>query len=402
MVLEFRHDVRAANLFNALGIDPHQVTRRLEERSRLADLGAMGDDFERVSNNMGPLGVLRLLRRGAVSRDRFMPRPESGREALGFGADEPGFDPSQFPVGSPAHRLGRFFEAQPFARQQIEMMLGGRIVPSTLGDGGFAIRPFRDSLFGAGPDNRAAATAFDMLDRIQRAGLNPAIQNAAFGDRRSYERAMATGFATLLAEMERETMRRQATLGTAQQGGGGRNAVGQAFSAGGLPFLGGGGGGGFFGGGGDPFGGGGFGGGGFGGDPFGFGGGGGQSPTQAAFGLGGGGGGEGGAILGDPGLTVEDKVTLLIMQIMKKMDQDIMRQANYINALQQQQQGGGGKGGGGGGGKGGGGGGAPSIDVETMKLKRLIDKRSQMFDMLRQIIDKYNQTAKGIIDSIGR
>ena len=46
--------------------------------------------------------------------------------------------------------------------------------------------------------------------------------------------------------------------------------------------------------------------------------------------------------------------------------------------------------------------GSPSIDVETMKLKRMIDKRSQMFDMLRQIIDKYNQTAKGVIDSIGR
>ena len=43
-----------------------------------------------------------------------------------------------------------------------------------------------------------------------------------------------------------------------------------------------------------------------------------------------------------------------------------------------------------------------SIDVETMKLKRLIDKRSQAFDMLRQIIDRYNQTAKGIIDTIGR
>ncbi|MFN6567032.1 hypothetical protein [Dendronalium sp. ChiSLP03b] len=44
----------------------------------------------------------------------------------------------------------------------------------------------------------------------------------------------------------------------------------------------------------------------------------------------------------------------------------------------------------------------PSIDVETMKLKRIIDKRSQMFDMLQQIIHKYNQTAKGIIESIGR
>ncbi|CAN0599418.1 unnamed protein product [Laminaria digitata] len=37
-----------------------------------------------------------------------------------------------------------------------------------------------------------------------------------------------------------------------------------------------------------------------------------------------------------------------------------------------------------------------------MKLKRMIDKRGQMFDMLRQIIDKYNETAKGIIQSIGR
>ena len=129
-------------------------------------------------------------------------------------------------------------------------------------------------------------------------------------------------------------------------------------------------------------------------------------------------------ILNDPSLTVEDRVTLMIMLIMNKMDKDIQNQAEYINSIQQQQSkrgGGGGKGGkggkggfmgiGGGKGKGGSGGpfgganggnNAPSIDVETMKLKRMIDKRSQMFDMLRQIIDKYNQTAKGIIDSIGR
>src|SRR5688572_7321258 len=120
-------------------------------------------------------------------------------------------------------------------------------------------------------------------------------------------------------------------------------------------------------------------------------------------------------VLSDPSLTVEDKVTLLIMLIMKKMDRDIERQAQYINSIQQQQSsrqpGGGGAGAGafgfGAGGPFAGPGGdagnnSPSIDVETMKLKRLIDKRSQMFDMLRQIIDKYNQTAKGIIDSIGR
>ena len=132
------------------------------------------------------------------------------------------------------------------------------------------------------------------------------------------------------------------------------------------------------------------------------------------------------AVLTDPSLTVEDKVTLMIMLIMKKMDQDIEAQAEHINEIQQQQgdrggggkkggkkggkggigkKGGGKKGGGGGGKKGGGAGGkdgSPSIDVETMKLKRMIDKRGQMFDMLRQIIDKYNETAKGIIQSIGR
>jgi len=129
-------------------------------------------------------------------------------------------------------------------------------------------------------------------------------------------------------------------------------------------------------------------------------------------------------VLNDPSLTVEDKVTLMLMLIMKKMDKDIERQAQYINSIQQQQgnrqkkgntlgkvgtvAGGalggpmGAKVGGGVGGKMGGGGNSPSIDVETMKLKRMIDKRSQMFDMLRQIIDKYNETAKGIIQSIGR
>ena len=115
---------------------------------------------------------------------------------------------------------------------------------------------------------------------------------------------------------------------------------------------------------------------------------------------------------------------MVLMLIMKKMDRDIQRQAQYINSIQQQQSKRNGKGkalgglgtaagfalggpmgakaGGGMGGKMGGGMNSPSIDVETMKLKRMIDKRSQMFDMLRQIIDKYNETAKGVIQSIGR
>jgi hypothetical protein len=112
-----------------------------------------------------------------------------------------------------------------------------------------------------------------------------------------------------------------------------------------------------------------------------------------------GGGNEIGNIMGDPGMTMEDKVVMLLMKLTKSFDRQIENQANKLQALQNQQQGGGGKGGGG---KGGGAGGQPSIDVESMALKRLIDKRAQMFDMLRQVIDKYNQTAKGMIDGMGR
>ena len=117
------------------------------------------------------------------------------------------------------------------------------------------------------------------------------------------------------------------------------------------------------------------------------------------------------AIWNDPSLTVEDKTVLMLMMIMKKMDKEIEKQSKYIEQIQSKSKksgkgGKGGKGGlfGGGKGKGGGGGGknSPSVDVETIKLKRLIDKRGQMFDMLRQIIDKYNETAKNVIQSIGR
>ena len=138
-------------------------------------------------------------------------------------------------------------------------------------------------------------------------------------------------------------------------------------------------------------------------------------------------------VMHDPSLAVEDKVTLMLMLIMKKMDRDIERQAQYISSIQQQQStkkqlakganmagsiGGavvgsmvpgvgtaiGSKVGGMAGSMAGQAlqSGTPSIDVETMKMKRMIDKRGQMFDMLRQIIDKYNETAKGIIQSIGR
>jgi len=68
---------------------------------------------------------------------------------------------------------------------------------------------------------------------------------------------------------------------------------------------------------------------------------------------------------------------------MKKLDDDITEQMHRVDALQDAPSTD-----------------HPSIDVETMKLKRLIDKRSETFDQLRQILDKYNETAKGIIDTM--
>lgn len=129
------------------------------------------------------------------------------------------------------------------------------------------------------------------------------------------------------------------------------------------------------------------------------------------------------AVLNDPSLSVEDKVMLMLMLIMKKMDQDIERQMQYINSLQQQQSqrqakgkalgalgtiaGGviGGPIGAGVGGKlggklGGAGNSSPSVDVETQKLQRMIQKRSQMFEMCSAIMRKYDDTAKSVIQNI--
>jgi hypothetical protein len=129
------------------------------------------------------------------------------------------------------------------------------------------------------------------------------------------------------------------------------------------------------------------------------------------------------SVLNDPSLSVEDKVMLMLMLIMKKMDQDIERQMQYINALQQQQSNrqakgkalggigtlaggllggplGAGIGGSLGGKLGGGGNSSPSVDVETQKLQRMIQKRSQMFEMMSAIMRKYDDTAKNVIQNI--
>ena len=229
-----------------------------------------------------------------------------------------------------AARLSRFLAMQPFARQQMEMALGGRVM-------------------GMGPNGQMMVQRF-MPGAVPN-GCPSCLQSMFSGGPNGFMNAVAGGLANLLGSQANAMQSAQRQNSSC----GGRRAQRRNSSC--RPRR--------------------------------------CGSNNASSNSCGNGAGNINGVLNDPALTVEDRVTLMIMMIMKKMDQDIERQARYINALQQQQQGGKG-----GGGKGGGG--APSIDVETMKLKRMIDKRSQMFDMLRQIIDKYNQTAKGIIDSIGR
>lgn len=116
-------------------------------------------------------------------------------------------------------------------------------------------------------------------------------------------------------------------------------------------------------------------------------------------------------VLSDPSLSVEDKVMLSLMLIMKKMDKDIEGQAQYINRAQNQGAQREGATAGGhdltqGPGVAGQGSGAatdsPSIDIETAKLERMVKKRGHMFEMLRGLISKYDETAKNVNQSIGR
>jgi hypothetical protein len=304
-------------------------------------LGGLGDQFMGVG---GGGGLEQILSRGPIAPAWFVPPPN-----LANGM-QIGFAPAPPPAFAGI--------ADPYARSQLEMQLGGRIMPGGLNGGVLQVMPFGPGFnAGSGAGGPSFALASGLFDQMARAaGPNMGL----FGGGQSvspFQPMMFNGLGQML----------------------GLNPYGQMYQQ--NPYQQ------YY----PPF------------QP------GVAGPTQGSFGLGSSNGSDVSGVLNDPSLTVEDKVTLMIMLIMKKMDKDIEKQSQDINKLQQQQQqqGGGGGGGGKGGGKGGGAGGAgggsdKSIDVETMKLKRLIDKRGQMFDMLRQIIDKYNQTAKGIIDSIGR
>ncbi len=86
------------------------------------------------------------------------------------------------------------------------------------------------------------------------------------------------------------------------------------------------------------------------------------------------------------GMSVEDMVVMLLMRIMNEKDKEITEQANKLKTLNASTPE-----------SGEGGATSGAIDEQAMVLKRMTEKRGQLFDMLKGIINAYDKTAEGII-----
>src|SRR5688500_7333697 len=120
MRFDVSNDLRAASLLSALGLDPRQVMRDLGEQDPFG-LNLLNDGFDRVGN-MGPDGILNLMRLGALQRALGMPFPNDmmGRSLRGWPDQQERFEPGDFPRGSTDHKLTKLFQSDPFGHQQLE------------------------------------------------------------------------------------------------------------------------------------------------------------------------------------------------------------------------------------------------------------------------------------------
>ena len=410
----------AAQVLGLLGVPVQPILQAMEGRRQ--PLNRMISTAERSADGMTLRRAHGLASEGNLPGAGIVqpPPPLGGIGAANYApprlfnftpSASTGLDPASMQMRKRALGLGNFLQGSPFERQQLEMTMGGRILPDGVQKGVLQVEPFQTahptavapgapaaltpamssvgglqrgaSMFGPDPfgegvyqqmmlgalantltdtgpqgmnpgapaDQNQGATGAGLTTR--GAGLNPGApagtQNPGANRRRSF------ALEPLFPEPRLPAPNGiNPGAGQAPGGGAGLNpGAGQAPGGGGGLNPG-----------------------------FGFG-----NPLGNM--LGGAMGPQIGGILGAPGMTVEDQVVMLLMQISKRFDQQIQQQAQAVNQMQQQQGGQNGNAGG-------------SIDVATMKLKRLIDKRGQMFDMLRQLIDKYNETAKNIIGMVGR
>lgn len=390
----------AQHLLRALGVRMEGMLERLSETGGGGEgLGELADSFGRCGG-ITPQALGALLSSGSVPCAGAVPPPNAGncRCPQGYAP------PQQLDLGASPQDAGvferlsnrfqaasfeRFLQQNPFVRQQVEMMLGGKILPDGRADGRLTVQPFPPGhVPGAGAGQggeaiQAIAGALSDLARGARSGAGAPGAGApgAGGPGAGGQPGGAGEGQNLLGLMILGALAQ--LLGAAGAGGpGGAAGAGQGGGAAPGAGPGGAGGAGSPGGAGAP--------------------GGGAAPAGGAGGAGD--GVEENAIMNDSSLSVEDKVMLLLMAVMKKMDKEIEQQMQHINKMQQQQKspGGGTQLGKMGGGGPGGGSSDSSTDVETQKLQRLIQKRSQMFEMCGKIMQKYDDTAKTVLQNMGR
>ena len=87
-----------------------------------------------------------------------------------------------------------------------------------------------------------------------------------------------------------------------------------------------------------------------------------------------------GSILRDPSLGDPDKAMLSMALMMKDLDDQIERAARRVNGSPS----------------------SPAADVELMKLKRMIDKRAQLFELASNVMRKYDDTARAAIQKMNQ
>ncbi|MBK8010637.1 MAG: hypothetical protein IPK13_04765 [Deltaproteobacteria bacterium] len=360
------------------GLGASHVMDHLTRLQSASYLGALFGGFSQLNHAHGMRGLAQAYESGFMAGAMSVGSPSAARCPCGhlYGQSRT-IDLANTTLNRlGAMRFEEYLKRRPEARAEVEMRLGGRIHFGAT-DGVIKVTPFTPGTARAlrlGADS-PTLRVMEMFGNMDRAAMSCGLSGGAAGGH-PYMSFLAAGLA-------------QVASGALSGSGGGGYAGGGAYANGGGSY-------GFNDRGGD-----------------------GEGPYQSRFGMGPM-GEEADAILNDPSLEMTDKILLFLMAVVKKIDDDLEKQMKKVNDLQQQANKdvggksggkGGGKGGGGvsgaGGGKGGkgGGGGAdgkkegsPSVDMETMKLKRMVDKRSNIFDALRSIIDRIQQLAKAVSD----
>ena len=143
-----------SHLLRALGFNVDGFFDQLQQfQGNPAFMQGLRDSFMMAAGSFGANALANLLQTGGIPGQGAMipPSAYTGSPAAGMYAPPQNFDfgarPGQgFFEGIMNRQQGRRFERMlgndPFARQQVEMMLGGHIIPDGRNDGRLTVLPF--------------------------------------------------------------------------------------------------------------------------------------------------------------------------------------------------------------------------------------------------------------------